>query len=94
MLFVCVKLAWPLVPLHLFPISGAESIKQGADRDWKHLSSCLDHGVYYLAVRALLAGKPAVTRSRLLRSNTGRAVCQGTDRRRTGKRRTSNGCDS
>lgn len=93
-LFVCVKLAWPPVPLHLFPISRAESIKQGADRGWEHSSSCLYHGVYYLAVRALPAGEPAVTRPRLLGSNTRRAVCQRTDRRRTGKRRTSNGCDS
>lgn len=81
----------PFVPLHLFPISRAESIKQGADGGWGHSSSCLDHGVYYLAVRALSAGEPAVTRPRLLSSSTRRAACQGTDRRRTGKRRTSNG---
>lgn len=93
-LFVCVKLAWPPVPLHLFPISRAESIKQGADRGWEQSSSCLDHGVYYLAVRALPAGEPAVTRPRLLRSDSGRAVCRRTDRRRTGETLTANGGDS
>lgn len=93
-LFVCVKLAWPPVPLHLVPISRAESIKQRADSGWEHSSSCLDHGVYYLAVCAVPAGEPAVTRPRLLRINTRRAVCQRADRRRTGKRGTSNGCDS
>lgn len=88
------KLAWPPVLLHLFSISRAESIKQGADRGWEQSSSCLDHGVYYLAVRAVPAGKPAVTCLGLLRSDSGRAVCQQTDRRRTGKRRTSNRRDS
>ena len=88
-LFACVKLAWLPVPLHLFPISRGESIKQGADRGWEQLSSWLDHGVYCLAECALPAGEPALTRPRLLRSHAGRAGCQRTHRRHTGKRRRS-----
>lgn len=93
-LFVCVKLAWPPVLLHLFSISRAESIKQGVDRGWEQSSSCLDHGFYYVAVLSVPSGKPAVTCPGLFRSDSGRAVCQRTDRRRTGKRRTSNRHDS
>lgn len=85
------KLPWLPVPLHLFPISGGKSIKQRADRSWEQSSSCLDHGVDYLAECVVLAGEPALTRPRLLRSDAGRAVCRRGDRRWTGKRRTDNG---
>lgn len=93
-LFVCTKLPWLPIPLHLFPINRGESIKQGADRGWEQSSSCLDHGVYCLAERAVPAGEPALTRPWLLRSSTRRAVCQQRDRRWTGKRCTSDGCGS
>lgn len=83
-LFVCVMLAWHTVPLHLFPISGAESIKQGADRGREHSSSWLDHGLYYVAVCALPAGELAAAHPRLL----GSVPCQQTDGGRTGRRLT------
>lgn len=84
-LFVCVKLAWPPLPLHLVHISRAESIKQGAAGGWDQSTSCLDHGLGRVAVRAVPAGGSAVARLGLLRSEPGRAVRRRTDRRRRGK---------